>query len=66
MIDVELWFSGTVSISGLGLLGTQSYTSDGTYPVFVAVPIFNGSPKITITANSGTVIYDAKYKVSVV
>ena len=63
-VDIEMWFNGSIALN-IGEFGNTTFTSDGSFPVFVATPIFNGSPKCTLTAGSGTVVYDIKYKASV-
>ena len=63
--DVEISFVGTITIPAIGEgKGAHTYSSDGSYPFFVAIPIINGSPKVTITVNNGTIINDMKYKAS--
>lgn len=63
-IDIEVAFTGTITIPAVGKHESKSYTSDGSYPVFVATPILNGNPNVTISVASGTVITDIKLKVS--
>ena len=65
MMDIEIWFDGTITIPSIGEFINATYTSDGTRPVFVSTPVINGSPKVTITANGGTKIFDIYYKSSV-
>ena len=63
--DVEISFVGTITIPAIGEgLGSHTYSSDGSYPFFVAIPVINGSPKVTIAVNNGTIISDIKYKAS--
>lgn len=64
-VDIEILFDGSITIPAIGLQQSSlTYTSDGDYPVFVSIPIINGSPKKTISVADGTVIYDLSYKVS--
>ena len=66
MIDVELWFNGTITINAIGEIKSDvSITSDGSSSVFRTVPIINGSVKFSLSVESGTEIYDVKYKASV-
>lgn len=66
MIDIELWFSGTITIYGMGeMKSNYTVTSDGSSSVFRTIPIINGSVKFSMAVTSGTVIYDIKYKASV-
>lgn len=62
-VDIEIDFTGTITIPDFGEHGVRSYTSDGSVPVFVCVPVINGNPYQTIAVTSGTVIKDIKYKV---
>lgn len=63
--DVEISFVGTITIPAIGEgRGAHTYSSDGSYPFFVAIPVINGSPKVTIAVNNGTIISDIKYKAS--
>ena len=64
MVDMELWFNGSITIQAIGMRSSTSYTSTGDYPVFVATPVINGSVKPTINVTSGTELYDFKYKAS--
>lgn len=61
-IDIELCFSGTITIPDIGKHQSTSYTSDGSYPVFVATPVINGSINPIINVASGTTITDVKFK----
>ena len=64
--DVEFDMTGTVTIPAVGeQKSSYNLTSDGSYPVFCATPIINGSPAITINVASGTVIRDVYFKASV-
>ena len=64
-IDIEISFNGTIVIPVIGENRSAiTYTSDGSYPMFAAIPIINGSPKVSLTVSNGTVIYDAKFKAS--
>ena len=68
-IDLEMDFTGTITVPAFGELqastrASVAYTSDGSRPVFVAVPIVHGSPKITLSVASGTVIRDIQFKAS--
>lgn len=66
MIDIEIWFNGDISFYAIGeFTSTYSYTSDGTQPVFLSIPIINGSPKWHIVAAADCVVYDIKFKASV-
>lgn len=63
--DVEISFVGTITIPAIGEdRRAHTYSSDGSYPFFVAIPVINGSPKVTIAVNNGTIISDIKYKAS--
>lgn len=65
-IDVEIWFEGEITFYAIGEFGSNTgYTSDGSYPVYVSVPIINGSPKWHIVCTSGTVVKDIKFSASV-
>lgn len=64
--DIEFDMTGTVTIPAVGEQKTSyNLNSDGSYPVFCATPIINGSPAITINVASGTVIRDVFFKASV-
>ena len=63
-IDLEIVFNGEITVPAIGERLQTTFTSDGSYPVFVTTPIINGSPALSITVSSGTVVYDCKYKVS--
>lgn len=63
--DVELWFTGTITIPAIGEYYGGTYESDGSLAVYVAVPIINGSPNPVLTCASGTTISDIKFKASV-
>ena len=63
-IDLEIVFDGSITIPSKGEFGTTVYSSDGSIPVFVAIPIINGNPQISISVTSGTKIYDCKFKAS--
>lgn len=64
-IDLEVSFNGSITLSRMGeMISNYVYESDGSYPMFITVPIFNGHPKFTLTATNGTVIYDMKFKAS--
>ena len=63
-IDLEMVFNGAITVPSIGRYAMKKYTSDGSYPVFVALPIINGNPELTLTVDSGTTIYDVTYKVS--
>lgn len=65
MIDLEMWFNGKIRIPVIGEYVAGVYTSDGTRPVFVSIPIINGSPKVVVTVYSGTDVFDVYYKASV-
>ena len=66
MIDVELWFNGSVTWTAIGEYKSNlTMTSDGSSSVFRTVPIINGSVKFNLAVASGTEIYDVKYKASV-
>lgn len=64
MIDIELWFKGTVIVPAIGELPNTTYTSDGGRAVYVAIPIVNGSLRPIITVNENTTIYDIVFKAS--
>lgn len=63
-IDLEIVFNGEITVPAIGERLQTTFTSDASYPVFVTTPIINGSPALSITVSSGTVVYDCKYKVS--
>lgn len=68
-VDIEVDFTGTITVPAFGELqaatrASVTYASDGSHPVFVAVPIVNGSPKVTLSVASGTVIRDVRFKAS--
>ena len=62
--DIEIHFDGEIVIPTVGKHLILRYTSDGSYPVFASAPILNGSPAMAIQVKSGTIVYDASYKVS--
>ena len=63
-IDLQVDFTGTISVPGKGeWSGPQTITSDGK-PFFMATLIINGVPDITISVSNGTLIKDITYKVS--
>ena len=62
--DLEICFSGTITVPRIGEHATRTYTSDGSYPVFIAAPIINRSCAATLTVSAGTVVTDCCYKVS--
>lgn len=67
MIDVEVVFNGTITINAIGeQFNNMTFTSDGSKPVFMAIPIVNGGIKPTINVSSGTTVYDVTYLASVV
>ena len=63
-VDLQIEFTGTITISSVGTFSGDTYTSDGSIPFFMSVPIINGSPVIGIEAMTGTEIKDVKIKVS--
>lgn len=63
-IDFEISFIGTITIPTIGKHVSTTYTSDGTYPLFISVPIINGSNQLTINVEQGTIINDVKFKAS--
>lgn len=68
-VDLEMDFTGSITLPAFGELQAATragvtYTSDGSCPVFVAVPIVHGSPNITLSVASGTVIRDIRFKAS--
>lgn len=64
MIDIELWFDGTIVIPAIGEMPNTTYTSDGGSAVYVAIPIVNGSLRPIITVNENTTVYDVIFKAS--
>lgn len=64
MVDLQIEFNGTITVPRIGLHNSATYTSDGSIPLFIAVPILNDSPQITISVTAGTSIKDISYKVS--
>lgn len=63
--DLEIVFNGTITIPKIGEHSSASYNSDGTEPVFLAVPVINDSLIPIISVASGTVIYDMQFKASI-
>ena len=64
-IDLEVSFNGSITLEQIGeMTSNVTYTSDGSIPVFITVPIFNGSPKFTLSAANGTTIFDLIFKAS--
>ena len=63
-IDIQIEFTGTITVPSIGMHGSYTYTSTGDMPLFIAIPIFNGSNALTIAVASGTVIKDVKFKAS--
>lgn len=64
MIDIELWFDGTIVVPAIGEMPSNTYTSDGSSAVYVAIPIVNGSLRPIITVNENTTVYDVIFKAS--
>lgn len=65
IIDIEIWFNGSITVNRIGEMdGNASYTSDGNLPVYLAVPIINGSVKVSISVTGGAEIYNVSYKAS--
>lgn len=65
-IDFEIWFNGSITVPTIGEYGTQVIESDGSIPYFFCTPILNGSPKLTIQCDAETIVYDIKYKASLI
>ena len=63
-IDLQIDFTGTIVVPTIGKHARTQYTSDGSMPFFVAVPILNGSPHLTVEVMSGTIIRDLSFKAS--
>ena len=63
-IDLQIDFTGTIVVPTIGKHARTQYTSDGSMPFFVAVPILNGSPRLTVEVMSGTIIRDLSFKAS--
>lgn len=64
-IDLEIVFNGTISVPAIGEASAIEITSDGKFPYYAAVPIINGSPKVIISVNEGTIVTDIKFKASI-
>lgn len=67
MIDVEIVFNGEITLNAIGeQYNNMTFTSDGSKPIFMAIPIVNGGIKPTINVSSGTTVYEVTYLASVV
>lgn len=65
-VDLQITFNGSIVIRYIGeFTGSQTYTSDGSHPLFISIPILNGSPKIDIMVLNGTVVSELTFKASV-
>jgi len=64
-VDIEITFTGEITLPTKGEHNyTETHTADGIDSVFMAVPIINGTPEISVNVSSGSVIYDIVYKAS--
>lgn len=67
MIDVGIVFNGEITLTAIGeQYNNMTFTSDGSKPIFMAIPIVNGGIKPTINVSSGTTVYEVTYLASVV
>jgi hypothetical protein len=65
LVDIELLMSGSITLPPLGEMFTSyTYTSDGSYPIFVTTLVMDSNPIVTIQVSSGSVIQNIFYKVS--
>ena len=65
MFDLEIEFDGSIQVPAVGeWISPVTFTSDGSYPVYVCVPIINSAPSLLLSVDSGTIIKDIKYKLS--
>lgn len=65
MVDFEISFVGDIMVNRIGEFKRAiTYTSDGTTPVYMAIPIINGSPRVSITVYADTVVKDMTFKAS--
>ena len=67
MLDLEIVFDGELTVPQFGEhISAITYTSDGSHPVFVTIPIINGGLNIVVSVKSGTVITDCKFRASTI
>ena len=64
IIDLEIWFTGTITVQSHSLFGNVTVTSDGSVPYYLAAPIIQNNPKIVIVCSSGAVVKDITFKAS--
>lgn len=63
--DLEIVYNGRITFPQVGEFNGVTINSDGATPIYLSVPIINGSPKITLTVAKDTVIKDVKFSASV-
>lgn len=64
-IDMQIDFTGTIMVHRIGQQTDDIiYSSDGSIPYFMAVPLIQDSPRLIIEVTKGTVIRDISFKAS--
>ena len=61
--DLQISFSGEITVPVFGELTSVTYTRDYGAPLFLTTPLINKSPKLTLNVKSGTVIKECTYRI---